>query len=80
MAFHSTNPKDKTLRKREKKSEASPSPSTVSPGAAIRDWVDNCLVPLLVRQYLAERKSGEGGASDREAMSNPTSVSSRTGL
>ena len=70
MAFHSTSPKD-TLPKREKESEASPNPSSVSPGAAIRDWVDNCLVPILVRQYLAERKSGEGRASGREAMTNP---------
>ena len=23
----------------------------------IRDWVDNCLVPILVRQYLAERRA-----------------------
>jgi len=26
------------------------------PLPAIRDWVDNCIVPILVRQYLAERE------------------------
>ena len=31
---------------------------------AIREWVDNCLVPNLVKQWMAEHKKGLDGGSN----------------
>jgi len=32
--------------------------------AAIREWVDNCLVPNLVKQWMEEREKGLDGGSN----------------
>jgi hypothetical protein len=44
--------------------------AVISP--VIWDWVHRCLVPILVRQYLAERESGEGRAASGEVVADLT--------
>ncbi len=47
----------------------------------LRSWIDNCLVPILVREYLAERESKESACSKPKPVkdSAPILVSAEEG-
>ena len=77
------SPLERPGRARRKQSQfMRPSQNNTAPKSALspqmRSWIDNCLVPALVREYLAGREHDESACCEGELV--PQSAPTRTAI